>query len=583
MARNRNSKRYSNKNSKNGSDKDNRNPKSEMNAKAGTPDDKKEFKDPDVSKDGSNKESSDELNKRSKYNDPSWYTRFSALAFGSGNLPYAEPMGAIFKFWDYLVCRNVYADNSTQWHAVPGVGTLKVKPSYGLATNRNDPLNVAAQLFYTNVRAVNSGRKNYDPCDLMLYCLAIADIYAFVVWCERIYGYAFMYSQRNYYVGQSLMESQGVSHNSITTNLANFRYWINAYINKVASYAIPGDIALFARRIFMFSGLYTESNTGNIKDQLYQFAPDGFFKFALDTEGRGMLQYEKWEHNSVSLAEFSDIMVYGESLLTDIFGDEDFALMSGDILKAYGSNIVSIPSLPEEVMVLPQYEEYILSQFKNANIVSGVARGTTSDKAFYINVEDNPMAYHGGNIYQDNKGNLISLEYLSHDEEFSVATATMNKLLSVTNPNPSIDDNFEASRLMVGFIPFEEMPENLTWGGNPPVAGAGFVICGSEIATDFVYAVKDSDLFGHFKYTNVLASVYNKINLTTALIWASAGFKWSPMLYLMSIGSDHNLTDGELISNVDNVTQLSQSNVTRLHETALLSLFYVPGIAKVVE
>lgn len=528
-----------------------------------------------------------------KYNDPAWYTRFPELAFGSGNLPFNEPLGALVKastnnllglFSKLGENSFVYSPDISKAIAVPGVCSLKVKPTYGLSYNRNHPLNVAAQMFYANVRYVNSGRKNYEGADLMLYALAIADLYSFVIWCERLYAYGFMYSQRNYYVNEALIKANGTSKTNLVNNLANFRYWINSFVNKISSYAVPADINLFARRIFMFSHLYTESTTGNIKDQLYQFVPDGFYRFDLDDSGKGKLSYQKLQAEEMTV---DVIMSYGESLLDNIFGDEDFGLMSGDIIKAYGSNIIGLSSLGEEALVVPEYEEFVLSQFKNASIVgSPNTHGDGTDMITYTVANDSTVQT-AGDIVQDGRGNLVACDFVAGTKIAQLLDLRSDKIITVTNPMPDINDVFEATRLTCSALPVDTNVfhiQDATDFDDYDVT----VVCGSEIvvAELLSYYIYDED-YGTRIFNTTISSSCRTLSVDSAREYLLSGmFKWSPILryrnQLPAVDNVVAVDSMRLISNVDNYTVLTENMIERLHESALLSLTFVPGVSKVV-
>lgn len=526
------------------------------------------------------------------YNDPAWYTRFPELAFGSGNLPYGEPFGSLMKLKNItgVLAKSgtkgvVFDPDTTKFRSVAGICSLVVHPSYGLSYDRNHPLNVAAQMFYTNVRYVNSGRKNYEAADLMIYALAISELYSFIMYCQRLYGYAFMYSQRNYFVGKSLIDQNGVNGYNLVANLANFRYWLNAFINKVSSFAVPADISLFARRIFMFAHMYTESTTTNIKDQLYQFVPQGFYKFMLDDSGKGKLSFQKFQDQDYTV---DGIMEYGENLLSNIFGDEDFGLMSGDIIKAYGSNIVGLVPLPEEVIVVPEYEEFVLSQFKNATIV-GDDINFFGNTQITFTISTDSTVQNAGDICQDGKGNLVSINVLAGTKVAPICSTAMEHMMSVTNPVPDINDNFEATRLMVGSAKVDTNVFTFTDSGTEKDYRR-YIICGS----DFITRVKEArfiyDANGNngtsLEVTTVGSNVVDHSLANMDLVALNNQFKWSPMMWAIHFTATSDevttISDVELVSNVDNYTFVDNAILQRIHEAALLSLTFVPGVSKVV-
>lgn len=562
-------------------------------------------KKPGEGKIGSNADIDNGARSADPANDPSWYANYPELAMAAGNLPFAESFGSQIKLGTALQVETAdnnklaYEPLSAKAGSVAGICTLVTKPSYGTNFDRNDPLNIAAQQFFTNVRHANSGRKNYDAPDLMMYLLTVSDILSYIAWCQRLYCKAFAYSQRNFYIGKALIEAERVSADSIIKRLADFRYYINAMLAKVSGWVIPGDINIFKRRVYMFGSIYTESTTGNIKDQLYQYAPDGFYQFGLNPDsGFGKMFYKQLP----TLAGYDDapddyrltlddIMKIGDSLIEVVYGDEDFALISGDISKAYGPNVLSMNPIPEAAIIIPVYEEYTLSQMRNANIAP-VYRG-----------KDAPIVTKGtdkfklGDIEQNGDGNLVTLEALNIDATASAAKmlpAITSGIITVTNPNPGLDDVLEATRLMTVDANNVRTDEFLS-----QVPGAKFIATGSDIVvaerisryewvnnvwtlkhyhlTDQVFTWDEDETDPAVKVTEL----FHEYELSLI----DGAFHWTPLRYTVvykSNGSFEVVSETAILSNIDNYTTLSDINVRHLHECCLLSLLSVPGVVKLV-
>lgn len=526
-------------------------------------------------------------------NDPEWYARDPQLLLDSASFPYAYPLGDPILFDNGIPngtgFKAKHGNNTLAWgiksrSAIPGICSLRAKPTIGWTLTRNDPANVCANAFYTHVRYVNSGRKNYDPADLMMYALTIADIYSFVFWCQRLYGYMYTYSQRNKYIAQALVEANGVDFNSMLANLANFRYWLNSFINKVSAWAVPADIAIFKRRSFMYANLYLENGDANIKDQLYQFVPDGFYRFGLDANDKGMLEYTILP--TVTPMTVADIMTFANNLIANITGDEDFGLMSGDIIKAYEGNIIGLATMPEEVFVIPVHDEYVLSQFKNANIMGSVSRGANA--VDLINLSTNYVVK-SGDVYQDNTGNIICMEAMDHNT--AVWTDELNlkraKMISVASPTPGPADSIEASRLMIGY---EQQIQGWVYDDDHtkvvPIMYSGTEIIVSCIFSKFQEINSGLQLY-HFAIGNqIVEFTGNSVVLGAAQL--AFAFKYSPQLigaYITvdALGSGHDeLQEVQQLSDIDNYTIIGTTEIAKMHECALLSLFFVPGVAKIV-
>lgn len=519
-------------------------------------------------------------------NDVAWYDVIPGLLNAAASVPYSYPQGAVYdaNTGKGIATTAVIRPQHGEKRALPGICTLTMKSSFGRSFNMNDPANVCATAAYTHVRFMNSGRKNYDPADLFMYYGAIAELTGFIEWCKRLYNYAFTYSQKNYYIGKALIRANKVDESVLYGNLANFRYWLNAFISKVSAFAIPADIAVFKRKAFMYASYYLENPYSNIKDQLYQFAPDGFYRFQYDGANAGMLAYVPFTSflNSSGLLTFDALREYAEYLLQHIYGDEDFGLMSGDVLKAYQGNIIVNSVLAEEGGIAPVYDPYVLSQFKNATVCPNILRSTEAynDPLRYKDI------YVSGEVYQDTNGNIIAFDAVWPEPagaRKSAGALLVSKVLSLEVPEPTPGDTIEASRLTLSCDTVTNvMPD---WNADRTLIISGdfiAVLCTTDtIVQESNSAVPAIQSISHYSmdYTNEdtwQPGETLELNM----------FKYAPVKYLATAeeSPDYDeLTNIRVASNVDNFTFLSKDNIKTMHECALLSMYYVPGIAKMIQ
>lgn len=584
MARNRNSKRTSSK-SRNTKNSSSQSPNRSDNTRDKL-DDKGEV---DKNSTSTNNDDGKLQNKKGSINpanDPAWYSRDEALLRDAASLPFSLPFGADVPIFP---TSTPIPGVSTQPydlknHSIPGVCTLVVKPSMGFNMDKSSPANVCANALYTHIRYNNSGRKNYDPADIFIYVATFGEIYSFLMWCIRLYNYAYMYSQRNWYLAKDLILANGVDPDDIVSNLANFRYWINSMINKISSFCVPADIDYFKRRVWLFSNYYIENPYGNLKDQMYQLAPEGFYKFELESEFHaGKLHYERLPNigddgEITSYMKVSKLSEIFESLMENITGDEDFGLMSGDILKSYQGNIITLSQIGEEGGILPVYDPYVLSQFKNATVIDYVYRGD-NDKKWTDGLGHTHVF---GDIEQMTNGLIVSVESYDYHDDYMPQNASRGVYLSMThpisveNPVPGPGDVIEATRFVATL-------KNFINNNTSDYA----IVCGSDIVVNLRISKQPYDKttqvypesFGCYKWSN--ASGFENPN---GVEWAItvAHFKYIPLCWVINFDAQREIDDVKLISNMENVALCSKEILTRLHEVALLSLFYVPGVAKII-
>lgn len=293
-------------------------------------------------------------------NDPSWHAANQQLLKDVASFPFAYPTG------NFINLDNTFgrADVLNGSYAIPGLMILDLMPTYGYSDSSGDPMNVAAQSLYSYIRHANSGSRNYDPVDLMIYLMTMDQLYSYISWLQRIYGLATAYTQLNKYYGANALICEGIDVVSVQENLANFRAGINMFIDKVAQFVVPSCLPVFKKHATTFAGIYLEGDS--IKQQMYMFHPAAFGRFELDETGAGSLAYYRTPGATNTPATVNDLLAYGRAMINAIYGSEDYGLMSGDILKAFGNSTITLTSVPESFVIVPSYDENVLEQIKNA-------------------------------------------------------------------------------------------------------------------------------------------------------------------------------------------------------------------------
>lgn len=295
-------------------------------------------------------------------NDSSWYTQYPELIRDSASINFNEIMGKEIELPKYTESTGEVIDMS---FTSPGVLALDVIPMYGMSEDNTSSLNQAASALYAWVRHANSGSKNYEAADLMLYCMAMSEVYAYINFLQRVYGMALSYNTINRYFPDSLLFANYVNYDGFNTEskLAEFRYGINRLINKASVFAVPADMPIFQRHAFLYQNIYTEGVSA--REQLYMFVPAGFHKY-VETEGPGHLKYIPFNDKRRTLPE---LIEYGNALLDALMLSEDINTMSGDIIKAYGSNLIKLSPLGLEYPVPVLFDVPVLEQIRNATVV----------------------------------------------------------------------------------------------------------------------------------------------------------------------------------------------------------------------
>lgn len=521
-------------------------------------------------------------------NDPSWYNNNDQLLKDAASFSYFYPAGSKIDLQrtDAKLTEILSGINDM------GVMACATLDTPGCATDQYSPVNVAARQIYTWVRHANSGHTNYDSPDLMLYLLAMDSAYAMYAYMVRAYGCLQLFSQVNRYYPKGIMEAFSLDYDDFIANLADFRYFINSYAYKLASLAVPASIPFFTRHVWMYSNTWLDDISA--KAQLYVYTPYGFHVFDEFNETGGKLKFVPW-HTSIDtstgkldLHSFKDLKVMANRLLDAVLASEDMNIMSGDILKAFGSDgILKVAPVSEDYVVFPQYSAEVISQIKNATFVGDdFVEGS-------LDITQNPGVGNGAILFRP-KFSFEDAKTVDPNRMEIVAAQLLNtrRLISMWKDDVTPDDTMVATRLTV-------IPETLTIGSNKVCKLGSF---GSELAIihrecgfgtlpgdnkwqtawtrDYAYAVAiDGDV-------KDAASV---IDMTTqiAQVTSSQYFKDQPAKVVAQRIKNNATTLMDwtvtmFMFDLNNYGIMDYADLQKLHETALLSEFHCPLIGRYV-
>lgn len=449
----------------------------------------------------------------------------------------------------------------------PGVTT------YPGASSSGDPLdeaavNVAKQLFNRVVRHANSGSRNYESSDLMLYALAMAEPYSMHSWMCRLYAIAMDFRQKNRYIPDDIFRSMGVDPSIADTDLSNFRKFINRYAMKINSLAAPRDWTLYSRRSWIYSHVFKD--TSSEKSQFYLYYPRTFLRFSATTSSTGgeLIAVPFAEPESGKLMSLEDIQGMATSLIRPIIEDEDMNIMSGDIEKAYSdSGLWKLPLITEDTKIEPFFSLVDLAQIQNLVCV-GQPFNTATQKVDYSEL----------NVKQFNNQLSFNPSFI---QEYGVGA--FSKLFTLHLDHVEPGDTIDAAALTVAL---DIMGESSMYHNYVTELNS----CGSEVAACMTYFVRDFSgsqlkLTALHMWENVVIAIdANDESYSSDLTSQFAGvlhvieeFSMHPSIYVVTPKAMNN-SWGLLgvATDVDNYRVMSASDLRGLHECALLSEFNIP-------
>lgn len=511
----------------------------------------------------------DEVRAESKTNDPAWYATNPNLLTSAANLPFNIPAGADFKLVPDTTPN--LDDPSAANVASPGVCVATVTPTFGTyaASNEaNSPINIAGQALYSFVRHANSGSRNYDMPDLLTYVFAMTEPYSFINWMQRIFGIMSTYTVFNRYYAETLVKAQGIDFQDLLGNMANFNYFINMAISKASAFAVPSDLSIFARRAWLYSGLYADSQ--NVKDQIYMYNPSGFYFYTFDQSDPTGAAYLKYTALPNSNMKLSDLMAYFNAMITPLIESEDIGIASGDIIKAYGDRIMKLQAFPMQYQILPSVDLAVLEQINNATIVNGTWFNYPDFK------QDANRKYIEYRPQVTKTVNSASNERIAKMEFYGM---TGDKMLN-SRQVPSPEVVAECTRLMVSFTNVTES------GTSPNTTFTADVICGTEIITHVTYWGRFYDSSAHKRVTDGKGD-WNYIHIgstsgNTADDLQEKTIKHNFTFRPCNLNVFHSSSGKMVICGIDtdmfNWTLIDQDELSRLHEAVLFNMIAARAI-----
>lgn len=542
------------------------------------------------------------------YNDVSWYAKNSSILADAASYSYNQPVGS--KLPTSVLYRintesssafptvTVTSSETKSSRTVPGVMNLYTGLLPGVSLNYQSPLNLAAQNIYSYVRYMNSGAKNYDPQDLMMYLLALDSAYACWNFYKRIYGLASSYSQSNWYLPKTLIETAGVDFDSVRSNLADFRMFLNVSAAKLTSFCTPATMPIFVRHSWMYSNVWADAS--NPKAQLYQFSPMYFYQYQENTNPQGgvlkpipfcTFDYENMlyrSHGRVSQMSVEQMKRYLNALIDSLSLSEDIGVMSGDILKAYGQDkLFKLSSVEPEYVVTPVYNEEVLGQIHNATIV-----------ASHYKADDISSCV----VTQNVSAGTIVCNPVFEGDRMEVNAVLVNSQKTSVSPQDTMV-NTRLTAAWIDSVSGASATKHFTAVGSEFVYLAGMTFIDVEDPTrkPFIYGFKShphvltyktedgfepGTTFYNAMWNNVNENIVEYLEMDTML----HQFDWAPLvlpvLETITVGNDPNTgniksreyTFVGYAGDLSNWTVITADNLANLHLTALMSEFDIPQI-----
>lgn len=512
--------------------------------------------------------SNESFNRATKHkgNDSTYYNYNPELLEATGRFSFNNPIGTATTYaytdkpTDVLTGYNWIGDNSRPLGAkpnylqVPGLMSLEISLVPGFSVDYTSAVNLASRNIYSVVRRQQSGAKNYDSPDLMMYLLTMDNIFSYFTWIQRLYGLANRYNVMNRYLPDALITANHVDPVDLRNNINKLYGYIQLFASRAKAFPVPTQMNYFKRHAEMFANIYTDGD--NDKAQMYMFVPYAFWAFneTFATAARGSLEMQVVGYNtSVSTPKFTlmsvdEVIALGEKLLMGVISSQDAGTIGGDILKAYGGETVTIGTTPIDYTVQPVYNEEILMQIHNARSVGSFSSGSSITQN-----DENQIIFSPAVATSALQTLIIDCAYKDPTPEQVMA---MTRFAAVVTEGGSTSNGVAGAEMVNHICMFKYMVE----------FGTGKLMLGYA-SLDTSYSFKhDPNNITKAEWANLLSQI--------SLLGDLSKFDWHPMLHMEYSGTNVPFTELDF-GDFENYTLMNATDLSKLNEVALLSLFGV--------
>lgn len=508
------------------------------------------------------------------YNDPDWYNKNPIQVEATGNISFLNALGMPLN-----ILRNT-TGISQSIASAGGVMRCGYVPTYGNPQNLTDPMNVAAEKLYANIRQKNSGGKNYDPPDLMKYFILMDSAFSYAALLTRIYGFINSYSAANRFLPLAIFKAMNVDFDDIRRNIPQLRAYIDVYSSKVNSFAIPNTLPIIQRHFWMCSNVYQDSNSAwaqcyvNMPEvyAVYDYV-EGVIKFKA-------LQPGAYTNYSFNALKFETLVQIGDEIINGLLTVEDANILSGDIIKAYGDKLFKLSPVPADYKLYPVFDPNVLEQIMNSRAL-GYLINSTGDKTLTIG-EELYIMQEDATEGSPTLGALQLRSLYQPEPDCSVTFSNTGTIMPEATRDKFVSDVNDALILInkanERFEPIDIIETTrLSATAKYVSAGEGLIAildsCGAEVYTTyrpFYYTLVDGAIeirplldLSLFTYvTTYTTQILN--DLFTFNHW-----DWHPIIYTLSM--DEKMTNAYV--DIYRPALVSKAVLRNMHDTANLSLF----------
>lgn len=258
----------------------------------------------------------------------------------------------------------------------PGIMVSEFIPGPGPSYDAHSAVNIAGHAEMAVIRSYNSGAvNNYDQASLIIFQMAVDSAYMWHALLCRMYGTIRKFHALNRYLPQALISAQGFDYEEMEQEQQRLVFLINRLAYSLNTLYIP-KMPIFDRHKWLCSKVFREGS--DEKTQLYIAKPVGLYfldEFNLDNPGSAKAKFYHWTMMTGSGTPTSaqlnmqNVETITNRIINQLLQSTAVAIISGDIKKAYGENVMKVPEISEDYNVDIDYDVSYLHCVHNATAI----------------------------------------------------------------------------------------------------------------------------------------------------------------------------------------------------------------------
>lgn len=243
----------------------------------------------------------------------------------------------------------------------PGICAYDYISTYGVSTGNTSALNRAVFNDFNLIRSKISGNRSYEPCDHMIYRIAIDSLRELYIYVRRIYGIIRRYSATNLYKPRAILEAMGLDADSWIRNAAALYQWLLTTQESLKPFpTIPvGDMSV--NHVMYDTYLFTD---GDIEcTQTYIMNHRYYYSYEVVDKVKGLTIREMAD-------TYDEFLIMWDQMYQALQNSADVYVIAADIRRAFEDKVITeLPSTPVDYSV--EYHKYdpVLESVRNACVL----------------------------------------------------------------------------------------------------------------------------------------------------------------------------------------------------------------------